>query len=62
MFAVFGLSPLSLLFFSKKYSPFPMIGTDSVFTVELNGNGRAKRGIVLPDFLVEELDIEVTED
>ena len=38
-----------------------MIGVDAVFTVHLNGSRRAEINLTLPDFLEEELDIEVTD-
>ena len=34
-----------------------MIGVDPVFTVQLNGSGRAEINMTLPDFAEEELDI-----
>ena len=45
-----------LLFFSNIDSPFSMIGTDGVFTVQFNGSGRAEIGMTLPDSAREELD------
>ena len=48
---------LNLLFLSKTDSTFSMIGTDSVFTVQLNGSGRVEIDMTLPDFAEEELDL-----
>ena len=48
---------LSVLFFSNTDSLFFVIGTDAVFTVQLNGSGRAEIGMTLPDFEGEELQL-----
>jgi len=55
------LFTLNLLFCSKPESHFFMIKTYAVFTVQLNGSGRAEIGMTLPDYAKEELDIEVTD-
>ena len=52
---------LNLVFLSKTDSTFSMIRTDSVFTIPLNGSGRAEIDMTLPDFAEEELDIEFTD-
>ena len=54
------ISTLNILFLSKIDSTFSMIGTDSIFTVQLNGSGRVEIDTILPDFAEEELDIEFT--
>ena len=48
---------LNLLFLSKADSTFTIIGADFVFTIQLNGSGRAEIDMILSDFAGEELDI-----
>ena len=55
--AIFVLFPLNLLFFSNTDSPFYVITMPAVFTVQLNGTGRAEICMTLPDLADEDLDL-----
>ena len=52
---------LILLFFLKNRLTIFVIGKATIFTVQLNGSGRADIDMSLPNFAGEELDIEVTD-